>query len=76
MIRAKPDRPKAATAKKPLEPASRPAGGAAWGERAKFFPVTLSLDKAMITRLDDKAHAMRMTRSAAIRALLSEALAK
>ena len=43
---------------------------------AKFIPVTVSLDELLIKRLDDKAHAMRKTRSAALRVLLGEALAK
>lgn len=42
----------------------------------KFLPVTISLDQAMIDRLNDRAHEMRLTRSAAIRVLLAEALGK
>lgn len=43
---------------------------------SKFLPVTISLDQAMIDRLDDRAHEMRLTRSAAIRVLLAEVLGK
>ncbi len=64
MIRAAP--------KKPSPP--RPTDGAAWGDGTKFFPVTLSLDKALIARVDDKARALQLSRSAAIRVLLAEAL--
>lgn len=42
----------------------------------KYLPVTISLAHAMIDRLDDKAHSMRQTRSAAIRILLEEALTR
>lgn len=63
-----------ATAGKPAPKpriATVPAAG-----NPKFLPVTISLDQAMIDRLDDRAHEMRLTRSAAIRVLLAEALGK
>ncbi len=80
MIRAKEetavkDRPKlkvAASGGK--EPPRRPVVAAVSGDGPKFLPVTISLDQAMIDRIDNKAHEMRQTRSAAIRVLLSKAL--
>lgn len=60
---------------KPHKPKPRAPDAAAWGDGQKL-PVTISLDKKMIRRLDAKAQEMRQTRSAAIRILLTEVLAK
>jgi hypothetical protein len=61
---------------KPHTPKPRAPDAASWGDGQKFFPLTITLEKAMIRRLDDKAEEMKMNRSAAIRAMLGEALAK
>lgn len=58
---------------KPHKPKPRAPDAAAWGDGQKL-PVTISLDKKMIERLDGKAHEMRQTRSAAIRILLTDVL--
>ncbi len=49
---------------------------AAAGDGPKFIPVTMSLDQPLIDKLEDWAHSKRLNRSAALRVLLSEALAK
>lgn len=50
------------------EPSRAAAGG------VKFVPVTYSLDAGLIGRLEEWAHRKRLTKSAAVRELLGEAL--
>lgn len=56
-------------------PRKPPAAVAASGE-GPFLPVTVALDQPLIGRLDEWAHGKRLTRSAAVRALLERGLPK